>query len=286
MTQLLALGFSAGAVQRRVRSGRLIRRHRGVYAVGHRALSPDAWALATVLACGSGAHLAMRSAGAHLRIRPDSRTRWDVVIPGGGGRRGPANVDLHRTRRLDATDVTVVRGVPVTTVPRTLVDLASVLSRHQLQRAVHEAEVRRVLDVTAVLAAIDRLPGRRGTGVLRDCLGVSVPDVDNSAFVAAFLGLCDAHTLPRPATNVAHDTGLPVLGELDLVYGAAKVVVELDGLRTHLTRRRFEEDRRRDAYLAARGWLTLRYTWRRVTTEPAAVASEVRSVLRLRGAAV
>lgn len=282
--QLLALGLSRAAIQRRVAAGRLIRLYRGVYAVGHRALTADARRLAAVLACGEGAVLSGLSAGALHGLLVDSSASWNVTAPRRGGRAQPTGVRLHRTRQLTVGDVTTVRRIPVTTVPRTLVDLAGVLDARGLQRAVHEAEVLRVLDVDAVVAVMDRLGGRRGTATLRDALGVSVPDVDNSTFVAAFLELCDAHGLPRPATNVHHDTGLTVLGESDLVYQAARLIVELDGAATHLTRKRFEEDRRRDAYLAARGWLTLRYTWRRVTQEPATVAAEVRRVMALRTA--
>jgi hypothetical protein len=239
--------------------------------------------MAAVLACGPDARLSHRSAADLHGIRPDGGRRWEVVVPTrGGGRCGPSVVRLRRTSHLPACDTTTVRGIPATSIARTLVDLAGVLDERALQRAVHEAEVERVLDVAAVLAVLARLPNRRGATTLRTALGVSVPDVDNATFVAAFLRLCGDHGLPRPATNVHEDVGLVSLGELDLVYAAARVIVELDGERVHQTRRRFHEDRRRDAYLAARGWLTLRYTWPRVTGEREEVAAEVKAVLRLR----
>ena len=88
--------------------------------------------------------------------------------------------------------------------------------------------------------------------------------------------------LDIPQIDVRLDTGLDSLGQIDLLYADEKVIIELDGAQAHMTRTRFEEDRRRDAYLAARGYLTLRFTWRRLIAEPAAIASEVRAVLDAR----
>jgi hypothetical protein len=188
---------------------------------------------------------------------------------------------LHRTRRLDPEDVTAVRGIPITSVARTIVDLGEVVRMRALQRAVHEAEVRDLLDVRATEDALYRVSGRRGRRRVLGALGVKAPDPTNSDFTVAFLRLCERFGLPRPATGVYLDTG-EWLAEIDCLFPRERLIVELDGERVHLTRQRFHSDRRRDAALAARGWLTLRLTWERVTKDAEKVADEVRRVLESR----
>jgi Transcriptional regulator, AbiEi antitoxin/Protein of unknown function (DUF559) len=276
--ELRALGFSKTAIRRRVESGRLHRVHLGVYAVGHRALSPDGVRRAAVLACGPAAVLSHRAAAAVWKLLDNDMLR-EVTTP--GRRVGPCDVVLHRTRRLEAEDVTAVRGIPITTVPRTIVDVAEVVRMRALQRAVHEAEVLDLLDVRATEDALYRVPGRRARRRVLGALGVKAPDPTNSDFTAAFLRLCERFRLPRPSTGVYLDTG-EWLAEIDCLFPREKVIAELDGERIHLTRQRFHSDRRRDAALAARGWLTLRFTWERVTKDAERVAHEVRRVLESR----
>jgi hypothetical protein len=137
--QLLRAGISTEEIKGRVRNGVLIREHRGVYRVGHRAPSIEARYMAAVLACGQGALLS-RLAAAHLwgLIKgaapvPEVTTRTERRVKG---------VRARRARRGDGDDATTWRGIPVTTVPRTLVDLSSLLSLDALSRACHEAGVK------------------------------------------------------------------------------------------------------------------------------------------------
>jgi hypothetical protein len=190
-------------------------------------------------------------------------------------------IDLRRTRRLSKEDVTVLRGIPITTVGRTLVDLAGCAGPRLVQRAVHEAEVTGVLDVGAVLATVERNPGRRGTRMLQSALGVSAPDPGNGEFAGRFLSLCLGYGLPAPKLGV-HVDGGDRLYEVDALFEAEGVIVELDGRQVHGTARNFQSDRRRDSILAARGFQTLRYTWPRLCDEPAAIAEELRRILALR----
>jgi hypothetical protein len=199
-----------------------------------------------------------------------------------GGRGGPSVVRLRRTRRLDPRDVTTLRGLPITTVPRTLLDLAGEAPR-LLAKAVHEAEVQRVLDVRAVHGAIDRTPGRRGVRALRAALGPAGPEPDRGAFVDAYLRICADHGVPRPAVSVDVEVDGTV-HEIDLLYADHRLIVELAGEAVHRTRRKFHTDRRRDAAFAAEGYQTVRSTWDRVTTEQARVAGEVLRILALRRA--
>ena len=138
--QLRAVGLTGAAIGRRTAAGRLHRIHRGVYAVGHPGLTTHAEHLAAVLACGEGAVLSHRAAAAVLGLLrgpapPETTVRAEhhLRIPG---------VRVHRSRTLRDVDVSRFEGIPVTTVPRTLVDLAAELSLPDLARACHEAHVR------------------------------------------------------------------------------------------------------------------------------------------------
>ena len=279
--QLSSLGLGARGAQHRAVSGRLHRIHRGVYAVGHPRLGAAGARMAAVLACGIGAVLSQRSAAALWGLLATAAARLDVTAAS-RGRSGPAGVVLHRTRCLEPVDVTERDGVPVTSLARTLVDLAAVVSDDQLARAVHEAEVLRLLDVGAVLEAIDRLPGRRGTGHLRALMAEPDPGLTRSELERRFVGLCRTGGLPLPRLNAA----VEVAGgsfEVDALWPRERLIVELDGAHVHATRRAFHADRRRDAALAAQGHLVVRLTWQRVTRERAATTEELRRILSLRG---
>jgi very-short-patch-repair endonuclease len=169
----------------------------------------------------------------------------------------------------------------VTTVARTLVDLAGVLPGHALERAVHEAEVLRLLDVGAVHAAMARAPTSRGVGALRAILATASPGDTRSELERRFLALCRDAALPAPRLN-AHVALDDRLVEVDALWQRQRLVVELDGVAAHLTTRGFHEDRRRDAALAARGYQVVRLTWERVARDADAVAGELLRVLQLR----
>lgn len=280
--QLRGMGISHGAIEKSERAGRLHRLHRGVYAVGHLALSVSGRRMAVVLACGEGAALSHVSAAELWGLRGGSSSRWHAVAPGmSGGRGGPPSVVLHRTLNLHDDDVTTIDGIPVTSVARTLVDLAGAVNAASLARAVHEAEVQRLLDVDAIAAVMARLPRRRGVARLRRLLSASDSNVSSEAFVNAFLRLCSRHGLPTPRVS-RHLDALERPVEADIVFPDQRVIVELDSEQYHHTRRNFHSDRRRDSALAAEGWLTVRLTWHRVTRESAEVATELRRILASR----
>jgi very-short-patch-repair endonuclease len=279
--QLLTLGLDTRAVHHRAATGRLHRIHRGVYAVGHESLSFDARRMAAVLACGDEALLSHRSAAAAWGLRETSRARWDITTPR-RGRRSLPGMDLHTARSLAPDDATVLRGIPITSVPRTLVDLAAVLSADALERVVHQAEVLRLLDVAAVGAVLARSAGRRGTGRLRVLLAQPSPGPTRSALEERFLGVIRAARLPTPRLN-AHVATAESLVEVDVLWPRHRVIVELDGAAAHQTRGAFQADRRRDAALAAEGYVVVRLTWQRVTRERGDVVRQLRRLLDLRG---
>jgi very-short-patch-repair endonuclease len=280
LAQLRAIGLGARAAQHRGVSGRLHRVHRGVYAVGYRLLSVDGMRMAAVLACGEGAVLSHRSAAAAWGLRPTARAAVEVTRAG-RNRVGPPGIELHRARRLAPDDVTELRAIPITTVARTLVDLAAVLNPHALERAVHQAEVLQLLDVTATRAAMQRTPNRKGTKHFDSLLSVPSPGPTKSALEDRFLKLIRTASLPIPRLN-AHVAARGRLIEVDALWPAERVIVELDGAAVHRTAKAFHEDRRRDTALAAEGYLVIRLTWQRIIQEPDAVLEELRRILALR----
>ena len=278
LSQMLSLGLSRSGVDRRVHAGRLHRIHLGVYALGHPAVSLDGRRLAAVLACGPGAALSHRSAAVVWGLQRGDEARFHVTTHH-RGRKAPAGTRLHRIRApLDA----VVRRdrIPVTTVARTLLDLADVVSAQALARAVHEAEVLRLLDVRAVEAEIATANGRRGVKRLAAALADPAPGPTRSVLEERFADLVAEAGLPRPRFNVHVEAG-GRLFEVDALWPDEKVIVELDGA-AHRTRRAFHADRARDTALAAEGHVVMRLTWDRVTAEPGQVREELRRLLDLR----
>jgi len=266
---LHAIGASRTQIGRRISAGRLIPLHRGVYAVGHRRLTQRGWWLAAVRAVGDGAVLSHGNAAAlwNLRAPPGGRVH---VTTGPGGRSRRAGLVVHRSRALPRGHVTQHDRIPVTTVARTLSDLAGAVEPAALARAVEAAEALRLLDVPAALEAS---AGRPGAARLATLLAAE-PAHTRSDFEAAMIVLCDRHGIEPPRTNVV------VAGHLvDCHWPAQRVVAELDSWRFHNTRAAFERDRARDADLQALGFIAVRFTYPQVMRRPAWVASRLRPLL-------
>ena len=270
--QLLALGLSDDAIQRRIALGRLRPVHRGVYAVGHDALGARGRRIAALLACGEGAVLSHGTAADELDIRRSSSPRIHVSIPDRSGRRRPGIV-IHRPRRLPAHEVTRHDGLAVTTVARTLLDLADVLTLGALRKAIERADDRNLLDVQAVSVVIAEHPGRRIRKLGR-ALALADFAEKRSPLESDFLALCKRFGLPRPEVNVM------VAGhEVDFFFPDARLVVETDGWETHGTKRAFKDDRRRDVAIAKAGLQHVRLTHDDIACEAERVAGDVSSLL-------
>jgi hypothetical protein len=278
LSQLRALGVSESAVHKRAATRRLHRVHRGVYSVGHPLLTSHGCWMAAVLACGPDAAISHRSAAALWDLRPDNRRRVDVTVPRLKARQR-AGIDVHTSGTLLAADLTARDGIACTTVSRTLLDLADVLDRRGIERAVEQAEVLRLFDARAVEEVLARAAGRRGAGVLEAVLAVfENPALTASELEERFLGLCRAAGVPRPEVNA----WLPLGGgmvKVDFLWRSKRLVVETDGHAFHHTRGAFERDRRRDQRLLLAGYEVLRFTWRQVTGEPDIVAATVGPLL-------
>jgi len=168
----------------------------------------------------------------------------------------------------------------VTTVPRTLLDLAAVLPAHQVERAINEAEVRRLTDPLSLGDLAARHGGRRGTATTRAILAKLELglNVTRSELEARFLAIVEGAGLPRPETNArVHVAGQSL--ECDCVWRSPRVVVELDGRAAHATMAAFERDRARDRALNAEGWRVVRITWRQLHDDRRSVATDLLKLL-------
>jgi very-short-patch-repair endonuclease len=270
-SQVLGAGVGPTGIEERLRTRRLRALHRGVYALGHRELKREGHWLAAVLSCGPGAVLSHVDAAALWNIRPSASALVHVTVPSRAGRQRRRGVRVHRSGRLGADQVTVHHGIPVTTLARTLLDLADVAGRETLKRAIDEAEYQRLLDMTALIAVVEGNPGRRGAKLLRAAQGPA--EMTKSQLERRFLALVDRHGLPRPQVN-SRIEGY----EVDFAWPAAKLIVETDGFAAHGTRRAFENDRLRDRRLGRAGYRTVRLTPRSMAY-PAEIAADVEAFL-------
>ena len=266
------MGVGRGSIDHRVSVGRLQLTYRGVYSVGHRGLTGRGLWMAAILACGPNAVLSHRSAAALWALVEGRSRDVDVTAPG-RTRSGQAGIRLHRVHRLSREDRLVRDGIHVTTVARTLLDLAEVVTAQALNRAVGHAGRLHRLDLGAIERLCARSPGRRGLKPLRAALATYEP-LTRSELERHFLDVCQEAGLPKPAVNT-HAAGF----EVDALWQQQQLIVELDGFEFHSSREAFEQDRKRDATLLLAGYRVLRFTWRRVYDEPQEVVAIVREAL-------
>ena len=218
--------------------------------------------MAAVLACGREAALSHGSAAALWRIVPRWPSPTHVTAP--GERRHPG-IRVHRSRHADTT---THYGIRVTTPLRTLVDLADVLQPRQLTRALNEAQVQQLVTPAELTTVLTRHPGRR-TSRLTPHRGATRSHLEDD-----FVRFLNRHHLPLPELN-QHIAG----HEVDAVYRAQHLVIELDSRQFHTTLSAFETDRDRDADLLDAGFSTLRITDQRLKHHPAKEAERLGHIL-------
>ena len=264
--QLMAAGIDPEQIKRWLADGRLCAVHRGVYAVGHVAPSMHGDYVAAVLAGGAGAKLSHAPAAHVFKLTRGRRPPPpEVTVPTTAHRRRP-DIVIHRVEALHPHDVTVHDGIPLTSVPRVLLDLAPRLPPARLGRACHEAWVHHRTTPAQVEACIARNPNKPGIAKLRRALG---SDITLSDLEDAFLALLRQHGVPLPRTNIDRHGD-----KVDCHWPQCLLTIELLSYRFHATRDGFERDvarRRRSRHVA--------FTWGDVLERPAPTVAELRQLL-------
>jgi Transcriptional regulator, AbiEi antitoxin/AbiEi antitoxin C-terminal domain len=273
--QLEALGFVRTTITHWANAGRLHRIHRGVYAVGHMAISWEGRCLAAVLARpGSVAShrtaawiyglLRSRPGTVHLTAPTRQRLKRDFVV---------------HYARLEPEDRVVIDGIPVTSPARTVLDLAPDETRRDLERLLQRADDRELLDRRRFEALLARAGGHPGRAKFATALRTYKPELATlrSNLERRFLRLVRAAGLPSPQTNVVVDGY-----ELDCYWEAEGFAVELDVYATHGSRLSFEEDRIREDDLLMGDIEAIRVTGVRLDREPRETIARVAAHLERR----
>ncbi len=268
-SQLLRVGLTRSAIGVRIRRGTLDRRHRGVYGFG--AEVPFSREMAAVLAAGRRTVVSQGSAGYLWALVPEPN---DAVHLTGPSRAQRPGLRFHRLP-LEPGEVARCRGIPVTTVLRTILDLSADLRLDELERVVAEAERRRLITLRQLERGLQQRSRCHGAPVLRAVLAsASGPAFTRSEAERRLLALVRAAGLPAPEHNVAMAGN-----ERDLVWFEQRLVVETDGWEYHGDRTAFEADRARDAALLAQGVRTMRVTWRELSEHPHRVVARIAQAL-------
>lgn len=278
---LLAAGVPAATVSDWLGTGRLHQIHRGVYSVGQPVGGADARRMAAVLACGAGAYLSHRCCCEHWELVPAAPgTPLEVTVLGRRPK-GPRGVRVHRAEEVAEDELTVLRGVPVTSAARAVIDLAATADRYTVAKAYEEGLIQGFYDRDEMARLVDRHAGRRGIKKVRFLVERDAPPSWTIGEAhKRLLELVRSAGLPHPETEVQ-------IGpyRVDMLWRRERVIVEVDGATYHSLPSRIEADKRRDAELAARGYIVIRVTWRQLIDEPHAVLARITSVLAQRAAA-
>lgn len=270
--QLRDAGLTNMAIRCAVDAGRLHRIHRGVYAVGIPDLSREGRWHAAVLACGDTALLSHSAAGLLWRVLEQWSLWPHVCVPTQAGRRPQRGLTLHRTATLTPEDVAEHEGIPVTSLPRTLIDLAGMVNKRSLKAAVRRAERLHGIDLAELHARVEGPRGDHRRARLRRVLGFYVAGDVGEHLEAPFLELCARYGLPLPETQVQ-------IGPywVDFVWEDVRLIVETDDATSHDTVIARADDAVRDRYLAARGYEVARVRQPEILRTPAALARELRT---------
>lgn len=272
--QLIAAGLTRAAIRVRVRTGRLHRVHRGVYAVGHPGLTRDGRLMAAVLAGGPGAVLSHWAAAAHAGLlRWDERRDIDITVLHRGGRDRPG-IRVHRPRRLDPRDTTRIRGVPTTTPARTLLEIAPRLSDDRLKRLTRKAQAEGLASTRQIAEMLDRAKGRPASHRLRALIATgTAPTASSDEDVVLDLVLAAGFEHPdvNKPLQIATATYYP-----DLRWPAQRLILEVDS-RWHDGRLAHELDAVRQADLEAAGERVLRTTSAQAAKHPRQLADRLRA---------
>jgi very-short-patch-repair endonuclease len=268
------MGLTEEAIDGRLRNGRLHRLHAGVYAVGRRSIPREGRWMAAVLASGPDAVLSHWSAAALWMIRPNSRTRIDVTV---SHRSRSSALTRRHVSRVPDDERTAKEGIPVTTAPRTIFDLAATEPVDVLESLLREVEYRELRDRLSLRDLVERYPGRRGVRRVRlalERLEEEPGGRHRSKLEERFAPFLRRHRLPLPRFN----DWVVLAGkryQVDCHWPGTGQIVELDGWQGHGTRSAFREDRARDRRLSVAGYSVTRITFNQLDDEPEGVAADL-----------
>jgi very-short-patch-repair endonuclease len=264
--QLRACGLSASAIGRWSATGRIHRVLPRIYAVGHRSPAPEAFWAAALLYCGDDSVLTRHAGLAAHALGPPPAT-VAVAVPKAARKQN--GVEPHSSMPFERDEVVIRRGLRTTSIERTLLDLAAI--GEPIERLVAEAVAKQLTSIARLQRYVERRAGARGAARLSRCIEGRQT---RSRAEEEFARWVERQDIDPPDFNV-------VLGPytVDAAWPAARLVVEIDTYETHGTRHSFEADRRRDAYLASRGYRTIRVTPRRWRNDGARLAADLRRAL-------
>jgi hypothetical protein len=273
--QLRELGFSKGHISRSFEAGRLRRIHRGVYAVGHARLSDHGRCLAAVMACGYGAVLSHHSAAWLWGFLPRCPHEASVTTPNRGHRR--RRIRIHRAAALSSRDRMEQQGIPVTSPPRTLLDLGATATARELTSAVDRCRRLGRLDLDAIDSLLARHQTVGGNRLKQTLSLYRKPVFDRARSELLFLDALENEGLPLPMLNCWVDRW-----EIDAYWPTERFAVEVDGWDTHGSRQAFEDDRLRVEEIKLTGIDCIRISARRIETHPKQVARRIGTFLARR----
>jgi very-short-patch-repair endonuclease len=270
------MGLSGDAIDRRIRDGRLHPIYRGVYLVGHPAPTRHALHFAAVLACGPRSALSHTSAAMLWDLLPyPAQIRLQHVTVVGRNPGIKSGIRIHRVATCDPNELRVHRRIAVTSPARTLLDIAPGIGIQELEAAAAEAIAMRLVRVVDLEATLDRNRRRRGAARFRELLERHRdPALTRSEAERRMLTLIRSAGLPRPEVN-ARVGGF----EVDFLWRAERLIVEVDGFQFHSSRPAFERDRARDAELGSRGFRVIRVTWRQIVDQPQVLTGRLQRAL-------
>ncbi|HWI23014.1 MAG TPA: type IV toxin-antitoxin system AbiEi family antitoxin domain-containing protein [Baekduia sp.] len=277
-SQLIALGWTTHQVNAAIARRELIAIHRGVYAVGHSAVGFEGRLVAAIFAGGSGSAISHFAAAALWGIA-EPRGQIEISVPR-NRRWNPSTVVVHRPHRL-VEDIAQRNGIAVTTVARTIMDLAPLCPIQELRRMLHEAEVARLTDRVDVYERLMLTPAARGARRLKRVLATNAAPSKHE-LERRFHQLIAGKGIHAPRRNSVVEIRGEIF-EVDAWWPEHRLVVELDGFAVHGTRTKFESDRRRDELFLTEGIHVVRVTWLRVTRDSADLVRSLRTLLSTPG---
>ena len=274
VTQLQLAGIGRRAIESRAERSLIHRMYRGAYLVGNPIPLPGARELGAVLACGPGSLVSHASAAALWGLTPTPTGDLALTVVGRNCR-SRRDITVHRVSQLATADRATRHGIPLTGPARTLIDFAATATGYELDHALGEARLQRLVDDGDLARALNRAGNRAGVARLR----AVIAGEDESGYTRLeaerrMRQLIAQARLPRPRYNVIVDGW-----EADCLWPDQRLILEVDGYRFHGHRGAFERDRRKDMALVAAGYRVIRVTWKQLVNEPMVVAALVAAAL-------